>query len=715
MKNNFQKYIDQVLGETQDQEAVRQFEKAIELFESSNKTTNICKDYSPNKCLSEMLSVLVYELNTHTASLIAGVLSQAIENKEQLKPLKKTFPSEIIGIVEAYINIENLQLRNIAYQADEIRSLILSVAGDVRAVLLHFSLQIVGIRQQSQDSEEYQDLNIDLIEHIYIPLSHRLGFYRIKSELEDRVLAYRRPQVYESIQEKLKLGKEERDHMINDFLSPITSQLDGHGIVYEVKSRTKSISSIWVKMQKQNIPFEKVFDLWAVRIITESDLKSEKAVAWHVFSIITNIYPNNLSRLRDWISIPKETGYESLHATVQASKNNWVEVQIRSRRMDDEAENGMAAHWKYKGGKIKHGVDFWLQNIREAIQNKEGNTNTIYSLDSNKFSNEVYVFTPTGQVKKLRLGSSVLDFAFAIHTDVGSQFAGAKVNGKIVPIDHVLTNGDQVEIITAKNRKPTVDWLKIVVDPRTKTKIKRALDEHRQLEIVKGKEIIERRFKNWKLDLNQDVIDKLVKHYKLKKTTDLYFLIALEKVSLLEVKNWFINQDNPTKPKEHKEPIKELLNYDFDTSSPDDVLVIDKLSNINYSLAKCCNPIRGDSIFGFVTVSKGISIHRVNCPNGKQMKARYPYRIIDTVWKQETQPLNFRTTVYIEGRDNNEIINRITQILSNELKMNIGNLAYDTKEGRFKATIKLMVYDIENLDMLTEKLKKIKGVEDVYR
>jgi GTP pyrophosphokinase len=527
-------------------------------------------------------------------------------------------------------------------------------------------------------------------------------------------MEFRYPKVFKNIQQKLDEGAEARQKLITEFTKPIKKELDEHGMKYIIKSRTKSIHSIWAKMQKQDIPFEKVFDLWAVRIIIDSEPKNEKADCWHAYSVLTNTYTPNLNRLRDWITVPKETGYESLHATVQANDKHWVEVQIRTTRMDDEAENGMAAHWRYKGGKAGQGVDFWLQNIRESLQNTE-ESRMSFSLSSKKFSNEVYVFTPTGQVKKLRLGSTVLDFAFAIHTDVGSQFASATVNGKIVPIDHVLKNGDQVKIITAKNNRPSVDWLKIVVDPRTKSRIKKVLDEERLLEVVKGKELIERRFKNWKEEFNQEVIDALVQHYKLKKISDLYYLISLEKIDLMDIKKWLTEKDAPQEVIDDAAILKQYEEAEVIDSSADDVLIIDKLDNINFTLAKCCNPIPGDKIFGFVTVSKGISIHRTNCPNAAQMRERFPYRVIESKWKSQSQPNNIRVNIFVEGEDQMGLITQITQVISNELKISIVNMNYDSKDKMFKATLSLMVFDLATLEVLMGKLRELKGVSAVYR
>jgi GTP pyrophosphokinase len=715
MTDQYQKYRQYIQEHESDDKTLDLFDKAIELFHTSDGPNRVCPKRPKEDCLIRFLDLLMDELKTYSSTLIAGVLTQSIGKSADVEKLKGDYPEHIINIVQAFFNIRKLKFGNLKADADEARSLILSVAQDMRAVLLDIAIQLIRTRNFKDLKESIiQNQVFDLIEYVYIPTLHRLGFYQIKSELEDRVMEFRYPKVFKNIQQKLDEGAEARQKLITEFTKPIKKELDEHGMKYIIKSRTKSMHSIWAKMQKQDIPFEKVFDLWAVRIIIDSEPKNEKADCWHAYSVLTNTYTPNLNRLRDWITVPKETGYESLHATVQANDKHWVEVQIRTTRMDDEAENGMAAHWRYKGGKAGQGVDFWLQNIRESLQNTE-ESRMSFSLSSKKFSNEVYVFTPTGQVKKLRLGSTVLDFAFAIHTDVGSQFASATVNGKIVPIDHVLKNGDQVKIITAKNNRPSVDWLKIVVDPRTKSRIKKVLDEERLLEVVKGKELIERRFKNWKEEFNQEVIDALVQHYKLKKISDLYYLISLEKIDLMDIKKWLTEKDAPQEVIDDAAILKQYEEAEVIDSSADDVLIIDKLDNINFTLAKCCNPIPGDKIFGFVTVSKGISIHRTNCPNAAQMRERFPYRVIESKWKSQSQPNNIRVNIFVEGEDQMGLITQITQVISNELKISIVNMNYDSKDKMFKATLSLMVFDLATLEVLMGKLRELKGVSAVYR
>jgi GTP pyrophosphokinase len=713
LNQEFKKYRDYIAANEGGGESVALFDKAVALFSESKTTNKICPGRDKKECLISLLDLLQEELNTYAATLIAAVLSQSVSGTKGLGALEQEFPPYIIKIVSAFFNLRKLKFGNIAGQADEARSLILSVAEDMRAVLLDFAIQIIRVRNpEGLSFTKMAPMVYDLVEHIYIPIAHRLGFYQLKSELEDRVLNYRNPEAYAAISRKLEEGRPAREKLIAEFILPVKKELDKHGLKYIVKSRTKSVSSIWAKMQKQDIPFEKVFDLWAVRIIIDSKPKDEKADCWHVYSVLTNIYQPNLNRLRDWITVPKETGYESLHATVLAPNKHWVEVQIRTTRMDDEAENGMAAHWRYKGGKAGRGVDFWLQTIRESLE-KEDSARKSFLLSAKKFTNEVYVFTPAGDVKKLRLGSTVLDFAYAIHTEIGNTFASATVNGKIVPIDHVLKNGDQISIHTSKHNRPSVDWLKIVVDPRTKTKIKKVLDEKRQQEVERGKEILERRFKNWKMELNQELIDRLVKQYKFKKTSDLYYLVAMEKLDPLDIKKAVLEEQDVAEAV--AETDLSLSHTAIDEPENEDVLIIDKLDNVNFSLAKCCNPIPGDPIFGFVTVSKGISIHRKDCPNAAQMRERFPYRIIESKWKSGNRSSNFTVNLRIAGDAHSGAISEITRLVSQEMKARLLHINFNTSGEAFGGSIKIKVQDNDALEILMEQLRNIKGVTAVYR
>ncbi len=714
MENKLVKY-KAYIQEIQGVEHALLIEKAWELLSEVQGPDEERKIY-----IAGVLDILADELNTFSSSLVSAVFACGLDKLPKKEVLIERFDESIWRIVEGSFNIKNLNTEKASIQADYHRQLLLSVSNDMRAVLIQLAAQVYKIRHIEELADVEQRLRLlNLVEAVYIPITHRLGFYKLKSELEDIVLRYREPEYYFSIKQKLIESEQERQEIIRNFTKPIIDELKKHNLKYKILSRVKSINSIFRKMEKQGIPFEKVYDLWAIRILIESESKMEKADCWHVYSVVTNIYKPDLSRLRDWITVPKSSGYESLHATVQTADKRFVEVQIRSTRMDDEAENGMAAHWKYKGGKESGGIDHWLSLIRKAIR-EEGVLSAAFDVKKGaSFANEIFVFTPSGDLKKLTAGSTVLDFAFSVHSDVGSHCSNALVNGKIVPIKHILKNGDQVKIITSKNQKPSADWLNFVVSNRTKVKIRKALDEDRLLEIKRGKEILERRFKNWKMELSQVVIDRLVEYYKFKQIHDLYLNVSLEKIDPLDLKKILIqNPDNEYKEssKKNEEEIvtEEELDQQLDKSSHD-ILSVDQIDHINYKFAKCCNPIPGDKIFGFVTVTRGITIHRTSCKNAANMKARFPYRIIPAQWKKHKQKLNFKTSLSIEGSDDVGLLNKVTQVISNDLRINMLRSNFQSGGGVFKGQIKIFVHDVEHLDLLIEKLKNIHGIENVYR
>lgn len=714
METQLKKYKDYI-QEIQTKDHADFFEKAWNLFSENSTDFSKRKDY-----VFGILDILAGELNTFSSSLISAIFSCGFEKIPDEKLIKSSFHESIWRIVEGSFKIKKLNTDKAFSQADYHRQLILSVSNDMRAVLIQLASHVYKLRNIKHEEPNNQKLLLDIVEAVYIPISHRLGFYKLKSEMEDIVLQNREPEYYFSIKQKLAEGEAERQEVISDFIQPIKEELDKHKLKYEIKSRTKSINSIYTKIKKQDIPFEKVYDLWAIRIILQSEAKMEKADCWHAYSVVTNIYKPDLNRLRDWITIPKSSGYESLHITVQAKNKVVVEVQIRTNRMDDEAENGLAAHWKYKGGKEGEGIDHWLSIIRKAIQ-ADGIVSTTFDVKATQsFSNEIFVFTPQGDLKKLSYGSTILDFAYNIHSDIGSHCTNALVNGKIVPIKHVLKNGDQVQIITSKNQKPNFDWLKIVVSNRTKIKIRKALDEEKLQEIKRGKDILERRFKNWKMDLNQEVIIKLVDHFKFKHIHDLFLNVSLEKIEPLDIKKIIISQSKNDEPVDVKIPVNEEKSTDshleqkLDKTSSE-VLIIDQIDHINFKFAKCCNPIPGDSIFGFVTVTKGITIHRKNCSNASDMKKRFPYRLIEAQWKAQNHKLNFISTINIKGADTVGLLNKVTQVVSNELRINIINSKFNSANGLFTGQIKVFVHNVEHLELLIEKIKQINGVEHVFR
>jgi GTP pyrophosphokinase len=538
------------------------------------------------------------------------------------------------------------------------------------------------------------------------------------SEMEDLSMKYLEPEAYSSIENKLKATRTKRNRFIKEFISPLEDTLKNNRLKAEIKGRPKAISSIWRKMKKQNVDFDEVYDKFAIRVILDSKSSKEKSDCWRAYSLITDIYKPNPDRLRDWISVPKSNGYESLHTTVVIPGGEWVEVQIRTRRMDEIAERGLAAHWKYKGIKSQAGVDEWLGKIRDLLDNSETDTlNVIDDLRLRLDNKEIFVFTPKGDLKKFPEGSTVLDFAFDIHSDVGSTCVGARVNGKNVPIRYKMKNGDKIEITRSKNQKTNLNWLNFVVTSKARAKIKQALKEEKLKEAENGKEILKRRFKNWKIEYNDPHVRKLLSHYKYKDATELYYDIAIEKIDLLEIKDVLTNEEKPEDTKRipvEEESLDRLLKNTIDEGT--DYLVIDKkLSDVDYKLARCCNPIFGDEIFGFVTINSGITIHRLNCPNARQLMERYAYRIVKAQWKETAEEHQFLASLRITGTDDIGIVSNISEVISKDLKVNMRSFQMDSVDGLFEGTVGVFVKDTDHLKVLQRKLLKVKGVIAVKR
>ncbi|NPD84476.1 bifunctional (p)ppGpp synthetase/guanosine-3',5'-bis(diphosphate) 3'-pyrophosphohydrolase [Lentimicrobium sp. L6] len=712
----FINYIDKVA----DEKGATLYKKVLKEFDQKKVASDIYQGIPNMELMLGMKSILQTNLKTQSNVFTAATLAFIYPYKEPPKEVKDNYGEEIHRILEGVQKVRAVKHDKALGQADMQRQLVLSLARDTRSLLILLSASHYLLRnyEKIQSFEQkVQVLNGAIT--VFIPIAHRLGFYVIKSEMEDLVLSIQEPEIYDSIKTKLAESEKERNKIINKFIAPLIMEMNAQGLQYKIKSRLKSINSIYTKMQKQNIPFEKVYDLWAIRLILDSDKEKEKETCWHAYSIVTNLYESSLSRMRDWITMPKGSGYESLHTTVKDEDGRWTEVQIRTARMDEEAENGMAAHWRYKGGKGSQGIDFWLSEIRKAIGD-ESKIKDSGQIQPDKFTNEVFVFTPGGDLKKLKYGATVLDFAYSIHSEVGNKCINAQVNGKVVPIKHVLRNGDQVSIITSKNQKPSVDWINFVASSRTKTKIRKALDVQRTIDIKRGKEILERKFKNWKLDFNQNVIDELVHKLKLREHYELFQNIALEKIDPLDLKKLIQEEENEedkhitTSFDSINDSLHEVEEDELE-SSHQDVLVIDKIDGINFQLAKCCSPIQGDKIFGFVTVTKGISVHRNTCPNAAEMRKRYPYRIIEAKWRANNKKVNFKTSISILGTDTMGQANRITQVISNEMKVNIISMNFISKGGLFEGKVGLLVQDSQHLEALLEKLKSINGINQVFR
>jgi len=533
--------------------------------------------------------------------------------------------------------------------------------------------------------------------------------------MEDLSLKYTDRKTYDSIALQLAQTMRERKQFISEFIKPIEEALEKQGFKFEIKGRSKSIHSIWNKMVNKGAAFEDIYDLFAIRIILNSELKNEKADCWQVYSTVTDIYQPNPLRLRDWISIPKTNGYESLHTTVIGPDGRWVEVQIRTKRMNEIAEKGFAAHWKYKGLETEQGLEEWLKRIREVLETPEPDAREF--LDDFKlslYSKEIFVFTPKGDLKKFPAGATVLDFAYDIHSEVGSTCTGAKVNGRNVPIRHILQNGDRVEIQTSKNQTPKMDWLSFVVTSKAKTKIRFKLNEVRVKLAESGKETLIRRLKNWKISFSDETVRKLLKHYKKKIAQDIYYQIATEEIDLAEIKELLQEPVVEEKPLVETEPIP--AQQAETTVKADDYLIIDdKLANVDFKLAKCCNPIFGDEIFGFVTVGEGIKVHRLNCPNAAQLISKYGYRIVKARWSSSSKENTFIVEINIKGENDPNLLNNISNVLSKDLKIGLQSINFDTDNGLFNGRLKLTVKDTTHLNSLMTRLANIRGVYHVNR
>lgn len=717
--NRLQAYKDYI-RKVSSEEDYSNYLGALALFEVKSSEESVYSGISNLELLEGMKARLKNNLNTQAKVFISASLSFVFTQASELKDVAKQYGEDVSRIIDGIQKVRAVKHDKALEQADMQRKLVLSLSRDTRSLLILLSESHYLLH--NYDRLQLFEQKIQVLHgaiSVFIPIAHRLGLYKVKSEMEDMVLSIQQPEIYHHIKTKLAESEKERNKIINKFIAPLILEMNAQGLQYRIKSRLKSINSIYNKISKQDIPFEKVYDLWAIRLILEAEIKKEKEVCWHAYSIVANLYEPSLSRMRDWITVPKGSGYESLHTTVKDEDGRWTEVQIRTNRMDEEAENGLAAHWKYKGGDASKGIDFWLSAIRKAISDESGAKDTAH-IQPEKFSNEVFVFTPEGDLKKLKYGATVLDFAYAIHSEVGNKCINARVNGKVVPIKHTLRNGDQVSIITAKNQKPSADWIQWVASTRTKTKIRKALDAQKTMEIKRGKEILERKFKNWKLDFGQEVIDSLVSTLKLKEHYELFLNISLEKIDPLDIKKLILEEKTDIEKAQDKlidtsqHAITDREEEDFE-SSHKEVLIIDKIDHINFQLARCCNPIQGDKIFGFVTVTKGISIHRNACPNAEEMKSRFPYRIIEAKWRANNKRVNFKTSIRILGTDTLGQANKITQVISGEMKVNIISMNFLSKNGLFEGKVGLLVQDSQHLEALLEKLKALNGINQVFR
>ncbi|HBZ20440.1 MAG TPA: RelA/SpoT family protein [Bacteroidales bacterium] len=661
-------------------------------------------------------TIISEEMGLGTTSIITALLHDSY-NRLGISPqqLEKELGKKVVEILQGFSRIETINSTQASYQSENFRKLLLSLADDVRVILIKLVERLEYMRNLDNAPEKERLPLASETYFLYAPLAHRLGYYNIKSELEDLAVKYLEPEQYTYVDSRIKQTTASRNKLIREFTAPLSEKLGTLGIEYTIKSRTKSIHSIMLKMKKQGVDFDEVYDLFAVRIIVDSKPENEKSDCWRVYSIVTDLYQPNPSRLRDWISVPKSNGYESLHTTVVGPRGKWVEVQIRSSRMDEIAEKGLAAHFKYKGVKGEGGLDIWLTRMREILESSEKEDDAFLDkVRSGLYTDEVFVFTPNGDLRQLPAGSTLLDFAFDIHTAVGASCVGGKVNGKNVTLKYVLQNGDHVSVLRSKNQKPKQDWLSFVVTSKAKTKIKQVLSEEKTKSAAEGKEILMRRLKNWKINYGDAVIQKLIIHYNLKTAQDLYCNIESEKLDLLEIKEILmkgVQEEGPAQPAVL--PVKEFRETS-DSAYSDYLIIEDRVDGLDYKLSKCCNPVFGDAIFGFVTISEGIKIHRTGCPNAHNMMARYPYRVVAARWTKTKGEPTFNAVIKVSGIEDIGIGNKIVDIISG-YHLTIRSFSYNLDEGTFEGTLSIMVPNNDVLYGIIRKIQSVKGVVKASR
>ena len=632
-----------------------------------------------------------------------------------------TYGEGVKHILHGLDRVQQLYQRTPVIESENFRNLLVSFAEDMRVILIMIADRVNLMRQiRDTDKEEEKRRVSEEASYLYAPLAHKLGLYKLKSELEDLSLKYLEHDAYYMIKDKLNATKRSRDAYIERFIGPIDEKLRAAGLKFHMKGRTKSIHSIWQKMKKQKCGFEGIYDLFAIRIIIDAPLEKEKMQCWQVFSVITDMYQPNPKRMRDWLSVPKSNGYESLHITVLGPENKWVEVQIRTERMDEIAERGLAAHWRYKGIRSEAGIDEWLNDIRSALESND-DLQVMDQFKMDLYEDEVFVFTPKGDLLKFPKGATILDFAYSIHSNVGNHCVGGRINGKMVPVRELLVSGDQVEILTSNNQKPKQDWLQIVKTSRAKSKIRLALKETQVKDALYAKEMLERRLKNRKMEMEEATMSHLIKKLGFKETSDFYKQLADEKLDPNEVIEKYIEVKQADSGNTPQGPVRSAGEFNY--SNPDeqiaikndDVLVVDRdLKGIDYQLAKCCNPIYGDKIFGFVTVNGGIKVHRTDCPNAPELRKRFGYRIVRARWSGKGTS-QYSITLRVVGNDDIGIVNNITSIISKEERIVMRSINIDSHDGLFGGIMVVQLDDTSRLEALIKKLRTVKGVKQVER
>ncbi|MBO7590493.1 MAG: bifunctional (p)ppGpp synthetase/guanosine-3',5'-bis(diphosphate) 3'-pyrophosphohydrolase [Prevotella sp.] len=668
--------------------------------------------------------LVVDEIGLKRDSVLAVLLRPSVEEGlMSIDEVKDQFGESVARILHGLQRIQELYQKNPVIESENFRNLLLSFAEDMRVILIMIADRVNLMRQiKDTDNDGAKHEVSQEAAYLYAPLAHKLGLYKLKSELEDLSLKYLEHDAYYHIKGKLSETKKSRDAYIERFIGPISQRLTEAGIKFHIKGRTKSIHSIWQKMKKQRCPFEGVYDLFAIRIIIDTPIEKEKMQCWQAFAIVTSMYQPNPKRLRDWLSVPKSNGYESLHITVLGPEQKWVEVQIRTERMDEIAERGVAAHWRYKGVKGESGLDEWLTNIRSMLETSDG----MEAMDQFKmdlYEDEVFVFTPKGDLFKFAKGATVLDFAYHIHSKVGSACTGARINGKVVTIRQPLQSGDQVEIMTSANQKPKQDWLNIAQTSRARSKIRLALKETQVKEGLFAKEMLERKFKNRKLEMDDSIMQLLIRKLGFKEVSDFYRQVANGELDPAVIIEKYIELQQGDQPVTGNNVAESAANFVLENSKhsvatnqmADDVLVIDRnLKGIDYQLARCCQPIYGDKVFGFVTINGGIKIHREDCPNAPELKKRFGYRIVKARWSGKGAS-QYAITLRIIGNDDIGIVNNLTNIISRDEKLILRSINIDSHDGLFSGNLTIMIDDNTRLEALMKKLRTVRGVKQVER
>lgn len=706
---------------TEDKKLIRKaFDVAVDAHKEQRRKSGEAYIFHP----IAVAKIVASEIGLGATSIAAALLHDVVEDTPiTVKDIERMFNPKVAQLVEGLTKISMVQKdMNASMQAENFRKMILTLNDDVRVILIKIADRLHNM-QTMESMEDHKQVKIaSETLYIYAPLAHRLGLYNIKTKLEDLGLKYTEPVIYNEILSKIKETKEQQDAYIKDISDVLKAALDAEGVEYIIKGRPKSIYSIRRKMKAQSVSFDEVYDKFALRIVYKSSPHDEKFLAWKIYSIVTDYYRPSPSRLRDWISSPKSTGYEALHITVMGPKGRWVEVQVRSERMDEIAEKGYAAHYKYKNGDAEeHGLDVWLNMLREAIENSETSAvDFVEDFKMNLYSKEIYVFTPKGDIKSLPKGATSLDFAFSIHSEIGIKTRGTRVNGKLVPLNYELKSGDQVEIITSPHQKPTINWLDYVTTSRAKNKIRNVLNENTKRIAEDGKELLTRKLKHLKITVNESVINELVNFFRLKTSLDLFYRVGVGSIDNQQLKDYAAQKSN-TLINFFKSKIKRPgTTADEDIHKPVlhsnyDMLVFGKEQDkLDYKLSNCCNPIPGDQVFGFITINEGIKVHKKDCPNAIALQSNYAYRIMQAKWIDSTQQ-EFKAILNITGMDTIGLTNELTKVISNNMNVNIQSISLSGDAGIFKGQLTVVVQNLTILKKLIDNIKKIDGIEKVSR